>query len=131
MIYSKSNTRTGLFKEVFNNPLKDIDLHKNDYVVVAIKVGPFLTYAYIHNKFMKYAVTLGSLFEMVSFEAYKDKKPDLIYVYGINESNYDGTYYHDKENDIYAGFVSIDDKNDYFGYVKKMLLTLHNVKMIP
>ena len=80
MIYSKSNTRTGLFKEVFNNPLKDIDLHKNDYVVVAIKVGPFLTYAYIHNKFMKYAVTLGSLFEMVSFEAYKDKKPDLIYV---------------------------------------------------
>src|SRR5690554_2856475 len=130
MIYSKSNTRTGLFKEVFNNPLKDIELHKNDYVVVAIKVGPFLTYAYIHNKFMKYAVTLGSLFEMVSFEAYKDKKPDLIYVYGINESEYDGTYYHDKENDIYAGFVSIDDKNDYFGYVKKMLLTLHNVKMI-
>ncbi|ABX81644.1 hypothetical protein [Acholeplasma laidlawii] len=130
MIYSKSNTRTGIFKEVFNNPLKDIELHKNDYVVVAIKVGPFLTYAYIHNKFMKYAVTLGSLFEMVSFQEYKDKKPDLIYVYGINESKYDGTYYHDKENDIYAGFVSIDDKNDYFGYVKKMLLTLHNVKMI-
>lgn len=130
MIYSKSNTRTGLFKEVFNNPLKDIELHKNDYVVVAIKVGPFLTYAYIHNKFMKYAVTLGSLFEMVSFQEYKDKKPDLIYVYGINESKYDGTYFHDKENDIYAGFVSIDDKNDYFGYVKKMLLTLHNVKMI-
>lgn len=130
MIYSKSNTRTGIFKEVFNNPLKDIELHKNDYVVVAIKVGPFLTYAYIHNKFMKYAVTLGSLFEMVSFQEYKDKKPDLIYVYGINESEYDGTYYHDKENDIYAGFVSIDDKNDYFGYVKKMLLTLHNVKMI-
>ena len=130
MIYSKSNTRTGIFKEVFNNPLKDIELHKNDYVVVAIKVGPFLTYAYIHNKFMKYAVTLGSLFEMVSFQEYKDKKPDLIYVYGINESKYDGTYFHDKENDIYAGFVSIDDKNDYFGYVKKMLLTLHNVKMI-
>src|SRR5690554_8165822 len=79
---------------------------------------------------MKYAVTLGSLFEMASFDAYKDKKPDLIYVYGIDEEQYDGTYYHDEINDIYAGYVSIHDKNDYFGYVKKMLLTLHNVKMI-
>ncbi|WP_025725321.1 hypothetical protein [Acholeplasma granularum] len=130
MIYSKSNTRTGLFKPVNENPLKNISINKNDFVVVAIKVGPYLTYAYIHNKFMKYAVTLGSLFEMASFEEYKDKKPDLIYVYGISEEIYDGTYYHDKENDIYAGFVSLNDKNDYFGYVKKMLLTLHNVKMI-
>ena len=61
MIYSKANTRTGLFKEVHDNPLKDIELHKNDYVVVAIKVGPFLTYAYIHNKFMKYAIILRNL----------------------------------------------------------------------
>ncbi len=130
MIYSKANTRTGLFKPVDHNPLDHIEFNKNDFVVVPIKVGPFLTYAYIHNKFMKYAVTLGSLFEMASFDAYKDKKPDLIYVYGIDEEQYDGTYYHDEINDIYAGYVSIHDKNDYFGYVKKMLLTLHNVKMI-
>src|SRR5690554_523906 len=130
MIYSKANTRTGLFKPLDHNPLENININKNNYVVVAIKVGPFLTYAYIHNKFMKYAVTLGSLFEMASFDEYKDKKPDLIYVYGIDEEQYDGTYFHDEKNDIYAGFVSINDKNDYFGYVKKMLLTLHNVKMI-
>jgi hypothetical protein len=28
------------------------------------------------------------------------------------------------------GFVSRLDKNDYFGYLKKMLLTLHNLAMI-
>ncbi len=130
MIYSKSNTRTGLFKPLNTNPLDHLTINKNDFIVVAIKVGPYLTYAYIHQKFLKYAVTLGSLFELASFEAYKDKKPDLIYVYGIEDESYDGTYFHDQKEDIYIGFVSLNDKNDYFGYVKKMLLTLHNVKMI-
>lgn len=130
MIYSKANTRTGLFTPVYENPLEKLELNKNDFVVTAIKVGPFLTYAYIHHKFLKYAVTLGSLFELASFDEYKDKKPDLIYVYGISDNTYDGKYFYDEKNDIYSGYVSLDDKNDYFGYVKKMLLTLHNVKMI-
>ena len=67
---------------------------------------------------------------MASFDEYKDKKTRSHLCIRYNESKYDGTYFHDEANDIYAGFVSIDDKNDYFGYVKKMLLTLHNVKMI-
>lgn len=67
MIYFKFNIRIGFFKEVFNNFLKDIELYKNDYVVVVIKVGFFLIYVYIYNKFMKYVVILGLLFEMVFF----------------------------------------------------------------
>ena len=60
----------------------------------------------------------------------KERKPDIIYIYGIREEEYDCTYYHDKENEMYLGFVSRNEKNDYFGYLKKMLLTLHNLYMI-
>ncbi|WP_026400259.1 hypothetical protein [Acholeplasma equifetale] len=130
MIYSRQNTRTGLFHEYDTNPLTDIDLNKNDYIVIPIKVGRFLCYVYMHRKFLKYAITLGSLFELASFDEFKDKKPDLIFIYGIKEHEYDHLYHYDKVHDIHIGFVSIHDKNDYFGYVKKMILTLHNVRMI-
>lgn len=128
MIYSKANTRTGMFKPVVNNPLLDIELNKNEFIVSALKIGPYLAYVYTHTKFLKYAVTLGSLFETVNYDEYKDQKPDLIYVYGISEESYDGVYHYDKNHDIHLGFVSLNDKNDYFGYVKKMLLTLYNVR---
>ncbi|MBN3489982.1 hypothetical protein JV173_00495 [Acholeplasma equirhinis] len=128
MIYSKSNTRTGMFKPVKENPLESLNFNKNDYIVSALKIGPYLSYVYIHTKFLKYAVTLGSLFEAASYEEFKDKKPDLIYIYGIHDETYDGVYHHDTKNNIHIGFVSLNDKNDYFGYVKKMLLTLYNVR---
>ncbi len=130
MIYSKMNTRTGMFQPIDHNPLEQIELNKNNYVVSALKIGPFLAYVYTHHKFLKYAVTLGSLFEAASFHEFKDKKPDLIYVFGIKEDAYDGVYHYDTKNDIMIGFVSLNDKNDYFGYVKKMLLTLYNTKML-
>ena len=38
--------------------------------------------------------------------------------------------YHDEENDIYVGIAPHNDSIDYFGYMKKMMLTLYNVSMI-
>src|SRR5690606_38263188 len=75
-----------------------------------------------------YSITSGSLFESASYEEFKDKKPDIIFVYGLNNDTYDGKYYYDEKLDINLGFVSLHDKNDYFGYVKKMLLTLYNLR---
>ena len=130
MIYSKMNTRSGMFEPIGENPLEKINLDKNDFVVSPLKVGPYLTYVYVHHHFLKYAVSLGSLFESAQFHEFKDRKPDIIYIFGINEDEYDGKYHYDKENDIYTGFVSKNLKNDYFGYVKKMILTLYNTKLM-
>ncbi|MDI6451937.1 hypothetical protein [Peloplasma aerotolerans] len=130
MVYSQSNTRQGIFQEIFENPLKDLSINKLHYFCYPVWVGPLLTFVYFHRDFMHHGVALSNLFEPAIYDDYKDRKPELVYVYGIREEQFDGKYYHDKEEDLYIGFVSRNTKNDYFGYLKKMLLTLHNVRMI-
>ena len=39
-------------------------------------------------------------------------------------------FYDDIKNNIMLGYISYSDDIDYFGYVKKMALTLHNLVMI-
>lgn len=39
-------------------------------------------------------------------------------------------YYHDEKNDIWVGEVPYTDKTTYFGYMKKMCLTVHNLHQI-
>ncbi|NCA97328.1 MAG: phosphoenolpyruvate carboxykinase, partial [Bacteroidia bacterium] len=128
--YTKSNTRTDLFREISENPLSRLVMEKNHFLAFPIKVGPLLAYVYVHRDYLHEGIGLSNLFEFASYDEVKDRKPNLLFVYGVNEVEYDCTYHHDKINDIYMGFVARLDKNDYFGYLKKMLLTLHNLYMI-
>ncbi|MFA6800943.1 MAG: hypothetical protein WCR19_02400 [Acholeplasmataceae bacterium] len=130
MIYSKSNKREGLFEEIDHNILDSLYINKNEFVAYPIYVGKLLAFVYIHIDFLHHGIALSNLFETASDHVYEHRKPDLIYVYGMKETEGDRTYYKDLKNDYYIGFVSREDKNDYFGYMKKMLLTLHNVYMI-
>lgn len=128
--YTKSNTRTDLFREISENPLSRLVMEKNHFLAFPIKVGPLLAYVYVHRDYLHEGIGLSNLFEFASYDEVKDRKPNLLFVYGVNEVEYDCTYHHDKINNIYMGFVARLDKNDYFGYLKKMLLTLHNLYMI-
>ncbi len=130
MIYSGANHRKGIFQETKTNPLNNMSLNKNDYIVHPIWVGRLLAFVYIHIDYLHHGVALNNLFELALYKDYVDRKPDLIMVYGYDEDESDLHYYKDKENDIYIGVVSLDRKYDYFGYLKKMLLTIHNVYMI-
>ena len=128
IIYSKSNKREGLFREIKQNPLKNLNINRLHYIVYPIKVGKLIAFVYIHRDFIHHGVALSNLFEPAAFSEYENKKPDLVYIYGVRENEYDCTYY--KDTDFYIGVVSRLEKNDYFGYLKKMLLTLHNVYQI-
>ena len=130
IVNSKSNTRKHLFDEIDYNPLSKLSINKSHYVAFPIKVGSLLAFVYIHRDFIHQGVALSNLFEFANYNEYKNSKPDLVFVYGIKETKYDYKYYHDQNEDLHIGFVSHIDENDYFGYLKKMLLTLHNVKMI-
>jgi energy-coupling factor transporter ATP-binding protein EcfA2 len=130
IVYSKANTRKGLFQEIDHNPLPTLSLNRLHYINFPVMVGPLLAFIFIHRDFLHHGVALANLFEHVPYESLAESKPDLVYVYGIREDAYDGTYFVDTENDINIGFVSRSLKNDYFGYLKKMMLTLHNVHMI-
>lgn len=130
MGYSKANTRSGLFKEIYVNPIQNIQLTPSHWICYPVMVGPLIAYVYFHRDFIHHGVALSNLFQPASAAEYLGKKPDLLYVFGVNNSEFDCTYFHDQANDIYVGLASREDKNDYFGYMKKMLLTLHNVYMI-
>jgi hypothetical protein len=129
--YSAKNKRTGTYPEAKKNPMDRIrdGFVANDYYCYAARVGSALAYIYFHRDYMAHGITIGNLFEFVPLAACKNKKPDLLYVFG---GEYDGEseFYYDKKNDIYVGLAPHDDSIDYFGYMKKMLLTLYNTKMI-
>lgn len=130
IIKSKSNTRSGLFTEIDYNPISKINMNPNDFIAFPILVGSLLAFVYIHNDFLHHGIALTNLFEFAKYNSFKKMKPDLIFIYGIEEDKYDLNYYNDELNETLVGFVTRNDKNDYFGYLKKMLLTLHNVSMI-
>ncbi len=130
--YPKRNTRDGLFKEVFKNPLEGLYLDSNNWYVYPAKVGTALAYIFFHRDFMAQGITMCNLFELAKLEECRNQKPDMIYVYGYEDHAPEpqAVFYQDKENDIMVGYASYSEDHDYFGYMKKMILTLYNVKMI-
>ena len=130
--YPKRNTRTGMFNEVDSNPLRNTHLNKDHWFCYPAKVGELLAFIYFHRDFMQHGITLCNLFEMARLEEYRGKKPDLVYVFGATNGNGENrtVFYDDKENDIMVGYVDHSVEIDYFGYMKKMTLTLHNLVMI-
>ncbi|MDO5038929.1 phosphoenolpyruvate carboxykinase [Clostridium sp.] len=130
--YPKRNTRTGMFSETKQNPLKYSRMSKDHWFCYPAKVGELLAYIYFHRDFMEHGVTLCNLFEMARKEECRGRKPDMIYIFGGKgeDKKPKTVFYDDEKNDIMLGYVSYSDEIDYFGYMKKMTLTLHNLIMI-
>ena len=129
--YSEKNKRTGTYPEASGNPVykfKD-NFKVNEYYCYCAHVGSSLAYVYFHRDYLAHGIALCNLFDFVPASECAGKKPDLLYIFG---ADYEGEseFYHDKENDIYVGVAPHNKSIDYFGYMKKMLLTLYNVKMI-
>ena len=129
--YSAKNKRTGTYPEAKENPINRVkdNFKAFEFYCYAAKVGSALAYVYFHRDYMAHGITIGNLFEFVPLSNCKGQKPDLLYIFG---ADYDGEseFYHDEENDIYVGLAPHSDSIDYFGYMKKMLLTLYNTSMI-
>ena len=132
IVYPKNNKRSGLFKEVYENPITDLPMNKSHYFCYPAKVGESLAFIYFHRDFMNHGISLCNLFELAKPDEYKHSQPDLIYVFGqrVKNQNKENVFYHDKDKNIYIGFAPSSDDIDYFGYMKKMILTLHNVRML-
>lgn len=130
--YPKKNTRDGFFEEINENPIEGAEINADHWFCYPAKVGSLLAYVYFHRDFMSHGIALCNLFEIAKKEEYVDKKPDIIYVFGCrdNAEKTRTVFYDDKENDIMLGYVSYNEAIDYFGYMKKMTLTLHNLIMI-
>lgn len=128
--YSKRNTRDGIFKEAVHNPVIDLVFNDDEWFCYPARVGKQLAYIYFHISYMTQGVTLCNLFELASDAMYQSKKPDLVYVFGYPDQNKDQVFYQDNVNKMIVAKLSACDEIDYFGYMKKMILTMHNIHQI-
>ena len=122
--YSSSNKRTGVFPIINDNPIKGLRL-EDKWFVMPILCGETKMLVYFPKRYISLGVSLSNLFQYNV--DYKNQKPDVVIVFGSN--TIDGVYY-DKEKDIILASLVACDKIDYFGYMKKIILTAHNIRMI-
>jgi hypothetical protein len=122
---SKDNTRTGTFYYL-NKPLTKYD--SSLFYLVCILVKGEVGYIYIHKDYLSFLVALGNLFEVIKPEKVRNIKPSFIVVFGADVDN-EFTYYYQDEG-TYIALCPYKGHIAYFGYLKKIILTLHNLSMI-
>jgi hypothetical protein len=129
------NKRTGQFKKVDTNPIADLSLATEKWLCYPAQVGPLVIFVYFHQRFMGLGCALANLFEIATDEQIA-QGPDAIYLYGAPPEmlswfgDLPTVFYDDEENDLLLAAVPGEDRFGYFGYLKKMVLTLHNIVMM-
>lgn len=129
ILHPTSSKRTGMFTETDVNPLDMLYINTEEWFCLPIKVGKLLCFVYFNCKYIALALSMVNLFELATVEE-SETKPDLIMIYGNEDGLNETKYYHDTDNDIWIGRISDHPRMEYFGYLKKMALTLHNLAMM-
>ncbi|QWR77501.1 phosphoenolpyruvate carboxykinase [Candidatus Magnetomonas plexicatena] len=132
ILYPKANTRKGSFEEIKKLTEDMILLVNEQWFCYPAKVGPLTAFIYFHQDFISQALSLCNLFELSDYEDIEDKRPDMILFYGLKTVDISAStaFYEDKQNEMFVGLVQHSEDIDYFGYFKKLPLTLHNMTML-
>ncbi len=130
LLHPKTNKREGHFEEVFENPIKDFTINNNNFYCYPAKMGTQLAYVYFHKDFVFSGISLANLFEPATTEDIANRKPDILVAFGVQDGTEDMVFFNDKENDVVVAKISYQDKIEYFGYMKKIMLTAYNVSMM-
>lgn len=129
ILHPKSNKRSGMFEEIDTNPITSFAGNPDEFFCFPAKVGQLTIFIYFHRDFMSSGTSIANLFELASPEECM-KKPDAIVLFGNPDEKNECTFHYDQEEGILVGSVSYHERIEYFGYMKKMTLTLHNVVMM-
>lgn len=131
-----NNKRSGRFSRVEKNPLYNVSqFHPQKWLCYPAKVGELTILVYFHEKFFELGFSLCNLFQLAGDEDLQ-RPPDGIYLYGLPEGSLTEfgpqptVFFDDLESDLILGAVPDRDMFGYFGYLKKMILTQHNIKMM-
>jgi hypothetical protein len=131
--YPQRNYRSGMFSPVTGNPLQGATLDPEAWICYPAKVGGLLMFIYFHKRYMSLGTSLSNLLEMAEPDEIEGRKPDAILLFGVDPEvvgNDQTIYYEDVTNQIMVGVIGRSERVDYFGYLKKMALTLHNLIQI-
>ncbi len=132
IFYPRQNKRVGSFVELDFNPVSTLSVDPEEWFCYPAKVGHLLVFIYFHRRFAALGFSLVNLFELAEKSEVHDAKPDAVLIFGGPPLGVPGIsfFYEDRENDMAVGYVIGDEVADYFGYLKKTTLTLHNIIMI-
>ncbi len=129
------NTRSGIFEKTGINPVDRVDLVSDDWLCYPAKVGDLLVLVYCYKEFFDLGFALCNLFELASIDELA-RRPDAVYFFGVpGDGGYSygdsATVFHEDEAcGMLVASVPCADRFGYFGYLKKMVLTLHNIIMM-
>jgi hypothetical protein len=131
VIQQPMNKRTGQFKKIEKNPIDLVDLKAGEWICYPAKVGKLLIMVYFHLEFFELGFSMCNLFQLAD-DKDLERKPDALFLYGVPGNVIDGIakyptiFYDDEENGVFVGAIPNRPEFGYFGYLKKMVLTLHN-----
>ena len=126
------NKRSGVFAQTDQNPLDGLKLNPKEWLCYPALVGPLLVMVYFPLNFFELGFAMSNLFELAD-QKDLNRKPDAVYIYGappesaLSVNGNETVFYDDKENNILIASVPLKNEFAYFGYLKKMILTLHNI----
>ncbi|HPN31681.1 MAG TPA: hypothetical protein PKY81_12070 [bacterium] len=128
--YTLQNKRTGLTKITEENLLKKSRSKFSEFICFPLMVGNYFIHVYTHPDFLHLGASLANLMELADVEKLSEK-PDGAVVFGLEENlfngNHAGLVYEDDVLNMPIGCVPKSEIVDYFGYMKKMILTIHNI----
>ncbi len=131
---STINIRKGMFERISYNPLQNLDINPKEWLCYPAKVGSLLVMVYFSMQDFELGFSLSNLFELAEDDEI-NHRPDAIFLFGVpptcpkpdcNET----VFYDDTDNNLMVATIPHRDEFGYFGYLKKMILTLHNIIMI-
>lgn len=133
IFYTQSSKRDGIFPVKDKRILQKFYLDCDEWFAIPMKVGRLLTIVYVHKEYLALGAGLFNLYEMATPEEFTKEKPDAVVFFGLDEVLFEEDEklgYVTKEDDVYYGLIPDNPQIDYFGYMKKMMLTLHNIIQI-
>lgn len=134
IFYTQSSKRNGVFPiKKDKKILERFYMDAESWYAIPIKVGRLLVVAYCHKDFLELGAGMFNLFEVATPEEFLNRKPDGAVFFGLDKSLFQEDEmlgFIVKEDGVYYGMLPNDPTIDYFGYMKKMVLTLHNIIQI-
>lgn len=127
ILKTRENKRKGLFQEKRRRIRpEDFDLRHSHGVIINVYDQRGLLY--FDDEYLGFLVALGNLFQIEPSFANNEKNFDFVLLFGTENTGEECYYY--KEGGTYVGVCPKKARIDYFGYAKKMVLTLFNLNMI-
>ncbi len=134
IFHTWSNKRKGVFPVRERKVLGVLKLGETEWLGIPIKVGKVKMLVYTQKQHIAMLTGLLNLFKMAEFEEMNGGVDGVVF-FGVpmdfvDEGEERGVVYQDPDTGMYIGIVPSSEETDYFGYMKKMILTVHNLLQI-